>query len=616
MFTRKFLAISLGIAIAIAGTAPEAFAKKSSASAKESAGKSDASTDGGVTTDATSGGDSGESDEDLKVVASVIAKSDALVSAGKYAAAIDVLRAGLKEHGQNPHLHDHLSKVSYLNGSIDDAISELLVAISIDPNVFDYYSDVAWLYSISGKHREAVTYSKAAVLRDPNKAYPYVVMGFSLGCLEKKQQATEMLKKAIELDPNNATAYLYLADVTANGGDYEHALPLYQKSLKLDANTASGFVGLGDCFRKLGHPKEAMSAYKRAVDLAPHDATARGHLGFALSQSGDYMGAMRQGMTANSIRLGQYWGKFMGMFVAVWAGIFLVFGTVFGAMFMGSRFIPVHGESILNQFVMVFYKERPGRFVITDKRIVFVPEIVSRWFGATRVSIQRDQISSLQTEATANGGMITIHVTSESALVFRIPALVYAPLVAVLNDQKLVGDDLIEETIEQRKVTEAAPKTVIPEKEEQSDTAQFEKYAVIAASFDFREGRPEEPTLKLTAIPEPTESKEEQAVSSTALFKGAPKVASDSDKQSKNKADAPSKKAKSEKKDSDKDSRPALKPLAKLEPIPPATAPDAKTKAKPQSKITEKAASKSEDKATGSEENSEKKPDGDEPKSS
>lgn len=569
MFTRKFLAISLGIAISIAGTAPAGYAKKGSGAATIHA---DSSTVRGASANAESSSDreEGETDDDLKEVASVVEKSDGLVSAGKYSAAIDVLRAGLKEHGQNPHLHDRLSKASYLNGSIDDAISELLVAISIDPNVFDYYSDVAWLYSVSGKYREAVTYSKAAVLHDPTKAYPYVVMGFSLGSLGKKQQATEMLKKAIELDANNSTAYLYLADVMANGGDFAHALPLYQKCLKLDSKTASAYVGLGDCFGKLGHAKEAIAAYKRAVDLSPQDPNARGHLGFALSQSGDYMGAMRQGMTANSIRLGQYWGKFMGMFVAVWAGIFLVFGTVFGAMFMGSRFIPVAGESILNQFVMVFYKERPGRFVITDKRIVFVPEIISRWFGATRVSIQRDQISSLKTESTASGGTVTINVTSESALVFRIPSLIFAPLVAVLNDQQLVGDDLIEETIEHVKVAAPLPTTRIPEKEEQSDTANFEKYAVIAASFDFRDGRPEEPTLKLTAIPQTPETKDEQAVSSTALFKGpkGPKQAVDADRQATAKSDAAKKESQSEKKEPEKSSKPALRPLAKLEPIP------------------------------------------------
>lgn len=569
MLTRKFLGISIGIAITFAGMAPAGFAKKASEAVQSPAGTKSGAATNDSAKPSENGHESGEADEDLQEVAAVIERSNKLVNEGKFAAAIDVLRAGLKEHGQNPHLHERLSKVCYLNGSVDDAISELLMAISIDPNVFEYYSDVAWLYSISGKPREAVTYSKAAVLRDPNKAYPYVVMGFSLGCLGKKQLATDMLKKALELDPNNSTAHLYLADVMANSGDYEHALPLYQKSLKLGTQTSSAFVGLGDCFQKLGHTKEAIAAYRRAVDIAPQDANARGHLGFALSQSGEMLEGMRQGMTANSIRLGQYWGKFMGMFVAVWAGIFLVFGTVFGAMFMGSRFIPVAGETILNQFMMVIYKERPGRFVITDRRLVFVPEIVSRWFGATRVSIQRDQISSVKTDDTAGGGTVTINASSESDLVFRVPELVFGPLVAVLNEQKLIGDlsAADEDPVELTKATE--PRVVkIPEKEEQSDTAQFEKYAVIAASFDFRDGKPEEPTLKLAAIPESAaQSLKEQAESSTALFPGHPKTKSDSEKKSK--SDSPSKKdSKSDKKESNKDNKPALRPLAKLEPIP------------------------------------------------
>ncbi len=561
MFTRKFLAISIGIAITLGVGAPTSFAKKVSASEATRIADTTGST---ADKNATESGD--ETDDDYQEVASVIGNSDKLVKDGKFEAAIEVLRNGIKEHGQNPHLHDRLSKVFYMDGSVDDAISELLMAISIDPNVFDYYSDVAWLYSISGNYREAVNYSKQAVSRDPDRAYPYVVMGFSLGCLGKKQQATEMLKKAIELDPQNSTAHLYLADVVANSGDYEKALPLYQKSLKLDNKIASAFVGLGDCFQKLGHQKEALVAFKHAVDLAPHDATARGHYGFALSQSGDQMGAMRQGMTANSIRLGQYWGKFMGMFVAVWAGIFLVFGTLFGAMFMGSRFNPVAGETVLQQFMMVFYKERPGRFVITDKRFVFVPEIVSRWFGATRVSIQRDQVIAVKTDATATGGTVTVEVTSESSLVFRVPALIFNPMSAAVLANTLAEEVEVEEPVKQ---PEPVATTRIPEKEEQSDTAQFEKYAVIAASFDFRDGKSESPTLKLSAI-------EEQEISSKA-FPGAPKVG-ESGKQKRVELPAPKVERRA---DTKKDNKPALRPLPRLDSKP--------AEAKPSTESTEAA---------------------------
>lgn len=497
---KRSLAITVGIAMLVASPPHEAGAKKSDSDEKQttSASSTQTATGNGAAAEALE-----DNHDDLKEVAAVIEKSDKLVAGGEPDKAGEALRAAIKEHGQNPHLRERLSRAYYLCGDIDNAVSELLEAISLDSNVFDYYSGVAWLYSISGNHRDAVKYAKLALRLDPDKAYPYVVMGFSLGSLGKHAQAAETLRKAIELDPNSATAHFYLADVLLNDGDFKTALPLYQRALKLDPRTASAYVGLGDCFQKLGHKAEALAAYKRAVDLAPQDADARGHLGFALSQSGDYMGAMRHGMAANSIRLERSWGKFMGMFVAVMAGIFLLFGTIFGAMFMGSRFIPLTGESIINQFMLIFYKERPGRFVITDKRIVFVPEIVSRWFGATRVSIQREQINSIDCDNSTGPGVITVNSEDDSALLFRAPAMVYEAIVKALKEQGLIGGLEVEEKEEKPKEPAASAAPAVEEKDPQSDTAQFEANAIIAACYDFRNA-------------------EEQEQSSTQTFAGSP----------------------------------------------------------------------------------------------
>lgn len=511
----KLLAISFGIAVLTVGTASDGLARKAqdnSVPARNTAsvGKESGTESGAVADEAE--------DKDLEQVTAVLASTDKLIAAGKLDEAIASLINALKDYGENPHLRERLSRIYYLKGAIKEAISELEVAISMDPTVFDYHAGVAWLYSIDGNYSESVKFAKQAIALDSTKAYPLVVMGFSLGCMGRRQQAAEFLKRAIELEPDNPTAHLYLADVLLADGDYKAALPLYQKSLKLDPKQGGAYVGLGDCFRKLGHQKEALAAYKRGVDLAPQDPTARGHLGFALSQSGDYMGAMRQGFAANSIRIGQYWGKFMGMFVAVWAGIFILFGTIFGAMFMGSRFHPLAGEKVLNEFMLVFYRDRPGRFVVTDRRVVFVPELVSRWFGATRVSIQREQIMSAKTEAASDVTILVINSTSETSHSFRVPAPIVEPLKNVLIEQGLFGENLqsldvtgavkaVSDQSEERKASseELDPRQVTGDAQEQSNS-------FIAASFDFRTPEAAQETdsastMKLEAVDEEEASK-------------------------------------------------------------------------------------------------------------
>ncbi|MGR6783100.1 hypothetical protein ACU6QH_00235, partial [Aeromonas veronii] len=70
--------------------------------------------------------------------------------------------------------------------------------------------------------------------------------------------------------------------------------------------------------------------------------------------------------------------------------MFLLFGLIFAVMFAGSSFKPQEGEQIIKSFFLVFYKEKPGRFIITSRRFLYLPEAFSRWFGSTRVSIERD----------------------------------------------------------------------------------------------------------------------------------------------------------------------------------------------------------------------------------
>lgn len=439
MSQRIILAISCGIAILLTALSPVALMAQQhqDVPAKDKAVQSH-STDGGAGSDAEGDveekTDKTDNDEDLQEVSDIIEKSDRFTAQGQLDAATNLLREALKTQGQNPHLRERLSRTLYLQGSLDEAISQLQLAITVDPNEFNYHAEMAWLYSISGDYRDAIKYSRLAIQLDPANGYPYVVLGFSLGCLGKRQPAMEALRKAIGFDPKNATAYTYLADVMSSGGDFKGAMPLYQKAIDLDSKAASAWLGLGVCSQKFGKKADALKAYQRAVDLSPRDATARGHLGFALSHSGDIVGGLRQGMIANSIRLSQSWGKFMGMFVAVWAGIFLLFGAMLGAIFMGSRFEPMPGETIVNQFVLVFYRDRPGRLVITDKRLVFIPELVSRWFGATRFIIHKDLVLAITKETTSDSGTLIVVSSSATSHTFKMPAMVLQPAVDLFTN--------------------------------------------------------------------------------------------------------------------------------------------------------------------------------------
>jgi hypothetical protein len=94
---------------------------------------------------------------------------------------------------------------------------------------------------------------------------------------------------------------------------------------------------------------------------------------------------------------------------------------------------------VLRSFFLTFYKDQPGRFVVTDSRLVFVPEIFSQVFGATRVSIQRAQVESIQYLSTMGGGTVSILTKDQSVHQFRMPILVLDPLRSLLVGQALAA---------------------------------------------------------------------------------------------------------------------------------------------------------------------------------
>jgi len=121
---------------------------------KVDADLSKVSTDGGALLD------SDQEDKDLAQVTKIIESSDKEVAAGKLDKAVGMLIGALKDYGENPHLRERLSRAYYLQGKINEAASELEVAISLDPTVFDYHAGVAWLYSIAGNYSESVKFAK------------------------------------------------------------------------------------------------------------------------------------------------------------------------------------------------------------------------------------------------------------------------------------------------------------------------------------------------------------------------------------------------------------------------------------------------------------------------
>lgn len=328
----------------------------------------------------------------------------------------------------NSSAHERLAHALSLTGALSEADEEVRQAIKLDGKNALAHARYGWILGRQGKYKTALAEEKIAVDLDENSAFAYQTMGLIQTSTGDYAQAITAYENAIRLDPDDLGSYLNMAAAMGRKGDYAGAVSVYRKGISLGKRSSLLHIGLGSALGKTGDLDGQLREFETAVSIAPKSANAHGKLSYALSQKKDTRGALREGIIASMLRLEASWTHFMQAMITTWAAVFLLFGTLFSVLFLGSRFKPQAGEEVISSFFLVFYKERPGRFVVTSRRLVYVPEAVSHWFGATRLSMERDQVESFQSTSTVSGGTVSIVTKDGTTHKFAMPNLVLDPL--------------------------------------------------------------------------------------------------------------------------------------------------------------------------------------------
>ncbi len=399
--------------------------------------------------------------------------------------AIAVYRKAVTEYPEASVAHEKLGSALALTRNLDDAEEELRRAIQLDDRNGNAHSTLAWILGQQQHYRQAIEEAQIASQLDPQNPAPYSTVGLALTSLGDSQNAVKYLQYAIYLDSSDASKYMNLGAAMGRHQDFDGAIGAYTKALELNPKSAKAHLGLGNALGRKGDLNGQIEHFRKAAALAPNDATAHGKLGASLGMKGDWSGAMKEGFAANVIRLNQSWNKFLTQSLTVWAGIFLVAGVIFAGINFGSRFKPQAEEEIIKSFFLTFYRERPGRLVFTTRRLVFVPEFFSSWFGSTRVSIERDQVKDMQFGSSIAGGFVDIKTGEDVVHHFSMPHLVLEPLKKQWED--LQAAQRAAEERERELAASAHTRTsqiieIAPVKDEWAETAQPTEEVV---SYDF-----------------------------------------------------------------------------------------------------------------------------------
>ncbi|HMX45785.1 MAG TPA: tetratricopeptide repeat protein [Candidatus Obscuribacter sp.] len=334
-----------------------------------------------------------------------------------------------------------VAKAAYMQGEYELAKKHLLAAVDSDKANWEAHYLLGLVLGQEGNFSLSIAHAQKSLAVNPDFAPAYSVLGRSLAEAQKLPEARQALETACRLDPKSAGNQCNLGAVLGMSKDFKGAYAAYKKAAELDPKYVNAYLGMSSCLGKQGDKKGQIKACRKACEMVPGSALAHAKLGLLLSENGDIGGSMSEGYTANVLRLKESWNDFLGTFLTAWASVFLVFAGIFAVIFAGSKFKPQEGEAVLRSFFLTFYKDKPGRFVVTSDRLVFVPEAFSAWFGSTNVSIQRGQIESINYLSTVGGGTVSILTRDGSVHQFRMPLLVLDPLRSLLVGQGIVSKE-------------------------------------------------------------------------------------------------------------------------------------------------------------------------------
>jgi tetratricopeptide (TPR) repeat protein len=361
-------------------------------------------------------------------------KGDALLESDRTNDAIAAFMVITRVAPDNAIARQHLALAYAQQGNIDQAAAEDRRCLATDPKNVEAHQHLGLMYGTQGRYEKAVYEANQALNLDVRNQDAYVVLGSALAALKNYEPAIAALETAISLDPTDFQPYLALAATMGRKGDYAGSVQVYKKALSLRPNSVPALIGLAADYAKLGKSQDEIKELTVAVQTAPGSAIAHGHLGSALWRAGQFQNSLREGSIATSLRLQS---GALGRILFGWGATFAVFGAILAITFAGSTFKPQDGEKLLKSFFLTFYKDKPGRFIITSRRLVFVPELISSIAHSTRLSIERDNIESIESSRTISGASLIVHTTDGSSVVFRMPVLVLQPLLKELENEQI-----------------------------------------------------------------------------------------------------------------------------------------------------------------------------------
>lgn len=181
---------------------------------------------------------------------------------------------------------DHLAQGRMLltSGRVNEAITELSLATSLDPQLAEAHSLLGVAYDRKGMHDRAKDAYDHAIKADPEDAQTLNNLGFSLYQNGNYRAAVDKLKKAARLAPTDQRILNNLALAQCRLGKYDDAYKNFARA----GGELTGHLNTAMMLERLGRDDEAIKQYEAARRVSPTSAVALQRLAELYRRIGRY----------------------------------------------------------------------------------------------------------------------------------------------------------------------------------------------------------------------------------------------------------------------------------------------------------------------------------------
>ena len=201
--------------------------------------------------------------------------------------ALDELKLAAEGIQGDGELHHYLGKSYYEKDKIDDAIAELLAALSYykpdqTTERADVYNDLGLAYKRKNAYTESLSAFQESLVLNPSAAdtnYNLALLYYDKKMLD---ESTLYLKKAIKLDPKEADAHFMLGLIYYKKKLNDKAIGEFRQTIELNPKDAESHNYLGLMYYEQGDLEKSVIEHKSAIQWDKNYTEAYNNLGIAL----------------------------------------------------------------------------------------------------------------------------------------------------------------------------------------------------------------------------------------------------------------------------------------------------------------------------------------------